>query len=298
MEYQRRDLSSAAIGTTAPPRKWIARRAGTRLPRTARSNGRTKHSVPSGHRPPSGDGTVYVASVDHNLYAIREGVPVDGAGNCATVPLLTRDGTVYRIERSKAHAVSYDGKSAPGSGAGRDQLVARARAAAFHLRGSNIARLAIRPDGRIAGRFMTEDRLPSPAIALDGTVYFAAPTGSRAPDDQRREAGDERHPSSPALGADGAVYVGSEDSHLYAFNADGSPRWAFNAGASVNSSPALAADGTLYVGTSDGTLFAVDGGGHQVWSFKTDKGIEASPAIGPSGEIVVGSRDGTIYEFR
>jgi large repetitive protein len=44
--------------------------------------------------------------------------------------------------------------------------------------------------------------------------------------------------SSPALGADGTIYVGSIDHKLYAINPDGSEKWSFTAGAAVVSSPA------------------------------------------------------------
>ena len=37
--------------------------------------------------------------------------------------------------------------------------------------------------------------------------------------------------SSPAIGADGTIYVGSDDNYLYAINPDGSLRWRFETGA-------------------------------------------------------------------
>ena len=36
--------------------------------------------------------------------------------------------------------------------------------------------------------------------------------------------------SSPAIGADGTIYVGSQDYNLYAINPDGTQRWAFPTG--------------------------------------------------------------------
>ena len=56
--------------------------------------------------------------------------------------------------------------------------------------------------------------------------------------------------SSPAIGADGTVYVGSEDDKLYAIDPDGSLKWAYTTGGAVYSSPAIGADGTVYVGSS------------------------------------------------
>jgi outer membrane protein assembly factor BamB len=68
--------------------------------------------------------------------------------------------------------------------------------------------------------------------------------------------------SSPAISADGTVYIGSSnDRHLYAINSDGTLKWKFTTGAiqSIDSSPAIAADGTIYLGSADGNLYAVGG---------------------------------------
>jgi len=57
--------------------------------------------------------------------------------------------------------------------------------------------------------------------------------------------------SSPAIGADGTIYVGSYDFNLYAINPDGTQKWAFpTGGMPVASSPAIGADGTIYVGSA------------------------------------------------
>ena len=62
--------------------------------------------------------------------------------------------------------------------------------------------------------------------------------------------------SSPAIGSDGTVYIGSEDTNLYALNPNGSQQWAFNAGCAIDSSPSLGSDGSVYVGSANG-LFAI-----------------------------------------
>ena len=75
--------------------------------------------------------------------------------------------------------------------------------------------------------------------------------------------------SSPAIGSDGTVYVGSNDKKLYAINGkSGVKLWEFETGGSVNSSPAIGSDGTVYVGSGDKKLYAI----------KTDsKGLAKSP---------------------
>ena len=54
--------------------------------------------------------------------------------------------------------------------------------------------------------------------------------------------------SSPAIGSDGTVYVGSNDKKLYAINGKtGGKLWEFVTGELVGSSPAIGSDGTVYV---------------------------------------------------
>jgi len=69
--------------------------------------------------------------------------------------------------------------------------------------------------------------------------------------------------SSPAIGEDGTIYVGSWDDYLYAINPDGTLKWKYGTGSGVNSSPAIGQDGTIYVGSDDGYLYAIatDSGG-------------------------------------
>jgi outer membrane protein assembly factor BamB len=64
--------------------------------------------------------------------------------------------------------------------------------------------------------------------------------------------------SSPAIGSDGTVYVGSVDNKLYAINGkSGVKLWEFKTGWSVTSSPAIGSDGTVYFGSKDSKLYAI-----------------------------------------
>ena len=75
--------------------------------------------------------------------------------------------------------------------------------------------------------------------------------------------------SSPAIGSDGTIYVGSSDNNLYAINPDGSKKWAFKTGDYVDSSPAIGSDGTIYVGSNDSYLYAINPDGSKKWAFDT-----------------------------
>ena len=101
--------------------------------------------------------------------------------------------------------------------------------------------------------------------------------------------------SSPAIGDDGTIYIGSGDYYVYAINPDGTKKWSFRTSGSVSSSPAIGSDGTIYVGSSDNNLYAINPDGTEEWTFSTGNVIAyASPAIGGDGTIYAGST-GIVY---
>ncbi len=83
----------------------------------------------------------------------------------------------------------------------------------------------------------------------NGTPLWSAPLGQRGGG------------KSSATVANGLVYIGSGDHHVYALNASGcghpscSPLWSFTTGAEVESSPVVA-NGVVYVGSLDGKLYS------------------------------------------
>jgi outer membrane protein assembly factor BamB len=108
--------------------------------------------------------------------------------------------------------------------------------------------------------------------------------------------------SSPAV-ADGVVYIGSGDGHIYALDArTGALRWKFKTGNVVHASPAVAG-GLVYAGSWDTYFYALKAGdGSVVWKFKTgedDKysnqtGIQGSAAVA-GGKVFFGCRDSNFY---
>jgi outer membrane protein assembly factor BamB len=141
----------------------------------------------------------------------------------------------------------------------------------------------------------------SPAIGLDGTVYVGSCDSSlyavsTGGTVKWRSATGGEIASSPAIGSDGTVYVGSDDGCLYAVNPEGLLVWRYQTGGSVRSSPAIATDGTIYVGSHDDRLYALNPDGTLRWSYLTGGDISSSPAIGLAGTVYVGSLD-TLYAF-
>ncbi|MEK7789977.1 MAG: PQQ-binding-like beta-propeller repeat protein, partial [Planctomycetota bacterium] len=83
---------------------------------------------------------------------------------------------------------------------------------------------------------------------------------------------DTRITSSPAVGLDGTIYVGSIDGRLYAINPDSTTKWAFQVGSEITASPAIGDDGTIYVGSRDKKMYAITPDGKPKWTF-TANGI-------------------------
>jgi predicted CxxxxCH...CXXCH cytochrome family protein len=158
----------------------------------------------------------------------------------------------------------------------------------------------------------------SPAIGPDGTVYFGTdPFGAAGqlpvpvdtsffalnPDGSLKWrmalGGTVGIESSPAIGPDGTIYVGSYDSCLYAIEdagTEGVIRWAFKSGGLVDASPTVDGEGTIYIGSNDSIMYALDPEDGSVrWSFATDGKIESSATIDGQGYLYFGSFDGKLY---
>jgi outer membrane protein assembly factor BamB len=230
------------------------------------------------------DGTIYVGG--HSLYAINP----DGStkwtfpGTSFSSPAIGADGTIY---------VGL---------------------------GSSGTLLAVNPDG--GSRWVFDVPFPplatecfvisSPAVATTGTIYFGAHCANRDfkiayavpspllainPDGSQKWTFQTTSAvsSSPAVGADGTIYVGSWDGNLYAINPDGSQKWVLGVGTEnpLISSPAVAADGTIYIGSNQG-LYAINPDGSQKWKFAADTRY-SSPAVGGDGGIYIGSDDKNVY---
>lgn len=103
--------------------------------------------------------------------------------------------------------------------------------------------------------------------------------------------------STPVVGADGTVYVGSASRFFYALDgATGALDWRFETGEIIDSSALLDDQGRVYFGSGDGTLYALDAAtGGEVWRFEAD-----DPAVNNAlirwfeGNVAIGL-DGTLY---
>lgn len=151
----------------------------------------------------------------------------------------------------------------------------------------------------------------SPALAADGTVYVTSVSNhinqlySIHPDGSTNwifkmgpvafAQQNSAQFSSPAIGPDGSIYIGSMDTNVYSISRDGTTNWLFRLGNVTYGSPSVGSDGTIYIGSDDFRLHAIAPDGHQRWSFGSGSYVESSPAVGSDGTIYFGSLDGNTY---
>ena len=164
-----------------------------------------------------------------------------------------------------------------------------------------VALAAANEPGTLKWRYQTGDFVrSSPAIGSDGTVYVGSDDNylyALTPSGQLKW----RYQTggvvhySPAIGPDGTVYVGSFDDYLYALTPSGQLKWRYQTGSYVSSSPAIGPDGTMYVGFSDNYLYAISPDGTLKWRYQAGSAVFSSPAIGSDGTVYVGSCDRYLY---
>lgn len=144
----------------------------------------------------------------------------------------------------------------------------------------------------------------SPAIGSDGTVYVCSISNffnklfAMTPDGAVKWVFNmtlietnsydfwSLQASSPAIGPQGTIYVGSIDKNLYSINPDGTTNWVFPLTAPTYASPAIGPDGTIYIGADNGTAYAINPKGEAKWQVHLcDRWIESSAAVGTDGTV-------------
>jgi outer membrane protein assembly factor BamB len=131
--------------------------------------------------------------------------------------------------------------------------------------------------------------LSSPALGRDDTIYVGSPMGVSAVNRHgilkwTFRTNASGESSSPAIGSDDTVYFGSMDGSLYAIDSNGRLEWKFSTHG-VASSPTVGEDGTIYFGSFDGKLYALNPDGSRKWEFKTDDKVPVIPALASDGTI-------------
>lgn len=171
---------------------------------------------------------------------------------------------------------------------------------------------AVRANGIQKWRFETVGVIRgAPAIGLDGTIYVASDEGKYVGtsfgngtlyalnrDGQLKwkyGAGGSAGYSSPAIAADGTIYLAVAESifgipALVALDPDGSVLWSRKIYVYPLCSPAMSLDGTIYIGGDDrsgdgSSMYAISTSGEVLWQY---------PCFADLTTAAVGS-DGTVY---
>ena len=139
----------------------------------------------------------------------------------------------------------------------------------------------------------------SPAIGADGTIYIGTHDGK-----MNAVAGDFSAvkwsvvvggDASATLAPDGTVYAGSSDGKLYALDANGAVKWSVATGGPIAGPPAISGDEqTIYVASADGKLYAIDTAGKTRWTYAAGGPIKGTPAV-LGGTVYVGSDDKKLH---
>jgi outer membrane protein assembly factor BamB len=85
---------------------------------------------------------------------------------------------------------------------------------------------------------------------------------------------------------------------------DGDRPWSFATARGIFSTPVVGGNGTVYVGSADGYFYALRSDGHRLWRFRTGGIIDAAAALGTrvkkgrSPPITFGSGDELLYHLR
>lgn len=172
---------------------------------------------------------------------------------------------------------------------------------------------AITPEGKLAWTYSkgeAYDEIASfvahPTIDGNGDIYFGTHDYVYAV----RKDGSEKWKveigwteSSPAIGPDGTVYVGTAGlfetkTRFYALEPDsGKIRWQYDLAQSTDVSSVVGSDGIVYFGTDDGYYVALSSTGELLW--KLDLGRLEVPGFGVVGAEADGApalgEDGTLY---
>ncbi len=258
------------------------------------------------------NGTVYVGSFDHNLYAVdaEEGKFVwkyPSEGVISSSPYVWDELVLFGSEDHAVYALFRETGRIAWSTPTKDRVRSSPRVSLDHVFvGSDdhhLYCLSAR-NGREMWAFETPSYVRSSPTVSPERVYFGASDGCVYALDvqtgrQRWRFTTNRTVISTPLLYEGVIYVGSMDWSVYALDAQaGWSLWSYRAQGWVVSNPAISeAHGLIYVGSADGSIYALDREtGRKAWSYETGGPVTSSPAVSRDA-VYIGSTDGHVYSL-
>lgn len=278
------------------------------------------------------DANIYVSG-GGVLYALRSDgteawtYATVGGGGFVASPLLAADGTVYAVcIDSMLYALNPGGKvlwQCQLEALSQFNTPALTKEETLLLPAGNRL-IALRPGGVTAWTYDAGSRITtSPTLDDKGLIYLGTDDGRllalkpRGKFAWAYQTQGRINMSSPAIGKDGRIYVGTElaldtkalhdDGRLYAIKPNGKLAWTFAAGSSIWSSPVVADDGTVYIANSlvifgvdtpagtappSGRLFALTPEGKEKWSYPLLSRTQGTVVLGADRTVYIGSWDG------
>jgi outer membrane protein assembly factor BamB len=266
-------------------------------------------------RPVQADGTIYVGSDDHNVYALNATTgqlrwKYSTGGSVLSRPVVARgivyvgsnDHNVYALNATTGQLRwTYTTEGPISSSPAVARGLVYIGSDDHDIYALNVG------TGHLHWRHATDGPVFSSPVVANGTIYVGnhdkiyALNADNGHVRWRFATGDPKTAysasrtvlSRPEL-ADGVVYVG--DGHeVYALNtATGQLLWKHATAGPVLSSPAVA-DGVVYVGSDDHTVYALNAATGQLrWTYTTEGPVESSPEVA-DGLVYFGSEDHSVY---
>lgn len=140
----------------------------------------------------------------------------------------------------------------------------------------------------------------SPTVGPDGTIYVGTDEGKLLAVEPKGTIKWSFRTAGPVPGSailteDSHIVFGSTDKILYGLRPDGKMRWLATPGSGVVSTPAPGNDGNIFVTTVFNKLTCFNEGGRREWEFEADGNLVSSPALGKEGVVYFGSQNKTLY---
>ncbi len=228
---------------------------------------------------------------------------------CMGTPAVGRDGSIYVPAGNFLYAFNPDGSEKWMRGADKGLLSLQDIAIDDKdtIYAVSDALFAFTADGTLKWQTSAAREGSSVAIGRDGELYFVrgnklcainAEGGIKWEREIRQDL-PQIIAIAPLIGSDGTIYTcGNNRIHglIQAFEADGTPKWAFEMDRlSSLSTPAVDDLGNLYFGELSRNFHALGSDGRLKWIFKTEYSVSSAPAIGPDRTIYFGCTDGNLY---
>ncbi len=158
---------------------------------------------------------------------------------------------------------------------------------AFACGGSPSLSLATSKTGHSPGRpvdsggFANKQPPPAPARSFWGTRWCF---GAGAP-----------MTNPPALGAEGQVYLATDEGYVHGLSAGGGFEWSYTMKGAAVAGPVVLPDATVVVATSVRLLYALRPNGTRLWVLRVPEPIATPMAVSAKGTLVFGAAEHVVY---